>query len=165
MTGGNLVGEPKGEIMASDLFDKVFVPIAGPDDAANTARIIYHFAHEDSHVIVVHVIEKGEGVPDKASVEQRQGFAEEAYESFLDVFPDNGPTLEFRTLYGRNVGATIRIAAEEEKATAIAFVPRAGNKWIKFLTGDVTAELLKQSKIPVIALPKEQERIVFAHDA
>ncbi|WP_224332678.1 universal stress protein [Haloprofundus halobius] len=151
--------------MTSDIFDKVIVPIAGPDDAANTARIVYHYAHEDSQVIVVHVIEKGEGVPDKASVDQRQEFAEKAYESFLEIFPDDGPTLEFRTLYGRNVGETIRNAAEEESATAIAFVPRAGSRWIKFLTGDVTTQLLKGSKIPVIALPKEEKRMVFTHEA
>ncbi|QCJ45946.1 universal stress protein [Haloprofundus sp. MHR1] len=151
--------------MSSNIFGTVIVPIAGPDDAASTARIVYHYARGDSQVIVVHVIEKGEGVPDKASVEQRQAFAEKAYQSFLDVFPDDGPTLEFRTLYGRNVGETIRDAAEEENATSIAFVPRVGSRWIKFLSGDVTTELFKRSKIPVIALPKEQKRIVFTHDA
>ncbi|WP_224333773.1 universal stress protein [Haloprofundus halobius] len=150
--------------MASSLFDKMFVPIAGPGDAANTARVIYQFAYEDSAVIVVHVVEKGEGVPDKASVEQRREFAEEAYLSFFEMFPSDGPTLQYRTLYGRNVAITIQQAAEEENATVIAFVPRVGSRWLKFITGDVTTELIKRSSIPVIALPKEQKRIVFTHD-
>ncbi|KTG08785.1 hypothetical protein AUR64_13235 [Haloprofundus marisrubri] len=151
--------------MTSGVFDRVLVPIAGPHNAANTARVVYHFDPKDAEVVVVHVVEKGEGVPDKASVEQRRVFAEKAYGSFWEVFPDGGPTLQFRTLYGRNVGETIRRTAEEERATAIAFVPRAGNRWVRYLTGDVTAELLKRSEIPVIALPKEQKRIILTHDA
>ena len=48
-----------------DVFRTGFVPIASPEGAEATARAVYRYAHEDSEIIVVHVVEKGEGVPDK----------------------------------------------------------------------------------------------------
>lgn len=144
--------------MSIDLFERVVVPIADPDDAANTARVLHQFTHPGSEIVIVYVVEKGKGVPDKASVEQAEGFGEDSYESFLEVYPAEAESdIHVQTLYGRDVAETIIEGAEEMDATAIAFVPRAGSRLIKFLTGNTTLDLVEQSTVPVLALPTESD--------
>lgn len=147
--------------MTGDIFETVYVPIANPEDAAVTARAVHHYAHEDSEVVVCHVVEKGEGAPDKASVEQREQFAEEAYEIFQDVLPDGWGTVRFVTLYGRNVAETILEGVEEAGATVIAFTPRGGSRWARLVTGDVARNLIDDSEVPVISLPEQPTSIVL----
>ena len=93
--------------MSGGLFETVFVPIANPKDAEATARAIHHYASPESEIIVTHVVEKAGGAPDKASVEQREQYAEEAYETFVEVLPEQWGNIRFLTLYGRDVAATI----------------------------------------------------------
>lgn len=147
--------------MSRDLFGTVYVPVANPEDAEATARAVQHYAREDSTVIVTHVVEKGEGVPDKASVEQREQYAEEAYETFLDVLPEGWGDIRFETLYGRNVAQTIINGANDADATVIAFTPRGGSRWARLVTGDVARTLLENSDIPVISLPDPPSSIVL----
>lgn len=147
--------------MTGDIFETVYVPIADPEDAEATARALQHYAHEDAEIIVTHVVEKGEGVPDKASVEQREEYAEEAYETFLDVLPDEWGTVRFVTLYGRNVAETIVDAATDADATVIAFTPRGGSRWARLVTGDVARDLIENSEIPVISLPEPPSSIIL----
>lgn len=147
--------------MSGDIFETVFVPIANPSDAEETARAVHHYAHEDSEIIVTHVVEKAGGAPDKASVEQRERYAEEAYETFTEVFPDGWGDVRFVTLYGRDVAETILDGANEAGATLIAFTPRGGSRWMRLVTGDIARNLITNSDIPVISLPKQPENIVL----
>ena len=147
--------------MAGEIFETVYVPIANPDDAEETARAVHRYAHEDSGVIVTHVVEKGEGVPDKLSVEQREQYAEEAYETFQDVLPEGWGDVQFETLYGRNVAETIIEGATDADATVIAFTPRGGSRWVRLVTGDVARNLIDNSPIPVISLPEQPTSIVL----
>lgn len=147
--------------MSRDIFDAVYVPIADPKDAEATARAVHRYAHDDSTVVVSHVVEKGDGVPDKASVEQREAYAEEAYETFRTVLPEDWEDVQFVTLYGRNVARTIVEGAMEADASVIAFTPRGGSRWLRLLTGDVARELIETSEVPVITLPEQPTRIVL----
>ena len=141
--------------MSGDIFETVYVPIANPEDAEATARAIHHYADPDSEVIVTHVVEKGGGAPDKASVEQREQYAEEAYETFQDVLPDGWGTVRFETLYGRDVAETIIDGATDAGATVIAFTPRGGSRWVRLVTGDIARHLIEKSDVPVISLPEQ----------
>lgn len=142
--------------MSNKLFERVFVPLADPDDAAETARALDQFVHDDSQIIIVHVIEKAGGAPDKAGVVQRQEFAEEAYTNFLNAFTlRDEQTINPLTLYGRNVAETIIEGAADTDATVITFSPRKGSRWIKFLTGNTTQNLVENSTIPVLTLPAD----------
>ena len=143
--------------MSGDIFETVYVPIANPEDADATARAIHRYAHEDSEVIVCHVVEKAGGAPDKASVEQREQYAEEAYETFLEVLPGGWGTVRFETRYGRDVAQTIVDGAEAAGATVIAFTPRGGSRWVHLVTGDVARDLVENSDVPVISLPEQSE--------
>ena len=145
----------------SDVFETVLVPVANPGDSEETARAVHRYAHEDAEIIVTHVVEKADGAPDKVSVEQRDRYAEEAYEAFVDVFPDGWGDVRFVTLYGRNVAEAIIEGAEEVDATLIAFTPRSGSRWVRFVTGDVARSLIDNSPIPVISLPVQPTRVVL----
>lgn len=145
--------------MSGDIFETIYVPIANPEDADATARAIHHYAHEGSEVVVCHVVEKAGGAPDKASVEQRKQYAEESYETFLEVLPDGWGTVRFETLYGRDVAETIVDGANEAGATAIAFTPRGGSRWARLVTGDVARNLIDTSDLPIISLPEQSEHV------
>lgn len=147
--------------MSGGLFETVFVPIANPSDAEKTARAIQHYATPESEIIVTHVVEKAGGAPDKVGVEQREQYAEEAYETFIDVLPAQWRNIRFQTLYGRDVGATIADRAEEAGATVIAFTPRGGSRWARLITGDTARNLIDTSDIPVISLPEQPTSIVL----
>lgn len=147
--------------MNGGLFETVFVPIANPEDAEATARALHHYASPESEIIVTHVVEKAGGAPDKVSVEQREQYAEAAYETFVDVLPEQWQNIRFQTLYGRDVAATIADGAAEAGATVIAFTPRGGSRWARIVTGDIARDLIDNSTVPVISLPEQPTSIVL----
>ncbi len=136
----------------SDLFERVLVPVASPDDARATSRAVEpYLARETSEVVVVHVIEKAGGAPDKAGVEQRQAYAEEIFEvvrETLDV-----QSLETEIRYGTDVPEAIFGAAGDHDATAVVITPRGGSRWLRLLTGDVALDIVTETDRPVVVLP------------
>ncbi|WP_440007952.1 universal stress protein [Halomicrococcus sp. SG-WS-1] len=142
--------------MSSTLFQRIIVPVANEDDAeATTAALTPYVDATTSTVIAVHVIEKADGAPDKASVEQRELFADEAFERVADGLED--VELQTEYLYGTDVAAAIIDAAHDLDASAIVFTPRGNSQWLKLLTGDVTAGLVNKSDIPIIVLPDHSD--------
>ncbi|WP_181685443.1 universal stress protein [Halorhabdus salina] len=131
------------------LLAHVLLPVASEDDALATARALAPY--DPDGVTVMHVVEKGEGVPDKTPVEQSEATAAAAYDAVREVFPE----AEDHTAYRRDVVEAIFEAAEEIDASAIAFQTRGGNRLIQFLSGDTTLKLVSQADRPVITLPKD----------
>lgn len=129
------------------LLSHILVPVAHEADALATARALE--SYEPDSVTALHVVEKGDGVPDKTPVEQSEELAEEAYTAIRSIFPDAND----HTAYGRDVVAEIFDAAETVDASAIAFRPRSGNRLVEFLSGDLSLKLVTESDRPVIALP------------
>jgi len=132
-----------------DLLDHVLLPVANEADALATATALEPYG--PVHVTALHVVEKGEGVPDKTPVEQSEELAEESYAAVRSVFPD----ADEHTAYDRHVVDAIFDAADEVGATAIAFHARGGSRLLQFLSGDITLKLVTNADIPVIALPDE----------
>ncbi|ACM56777.1 universal stress protein [Halorubrum lacusprofundi] len=136
---------------ATDLLGHVLLPIANEEDALSTARALEPYAPE--RVTALHVVEKGGGVPDKTPVEQSEELAAESYAAVRTVFPDAGD----HTAYDRDVVSAILDAADEVGATAIAYRSRDGNRLMRFLSGDLSAKLVTNATVPVIALPRDDD--------
>jgi len=137
--------------MSRSFDESVVVPVADAADARATAAALEPYDVES--VTVVHVVEKGEGVPDKTPVEQSEAVAADAFEAFRETFPD----AETATAYRRNVISGIVEVAQELDASAIVFRPREGGRIVKFLSGDRSLRLLNEADRPVVALPGEED--------
>ncbi|WP_336001935.1 universal stress protein [Halorientalis halophila] len=137
----------------ADILERVVVPVASREDARTTCRALSD--HATGSVVAVYVVEKAGGAVDKASVEQR----EEEGERIFDVVREelDGVDLETEIAYGTDVAETIFDVAEAVGATAIAFTPRGGSRWIQLLTGDVALDLITGTDRPVIVLPDGAE--------
>jgi hypothetical protein len=137
--------------MTTELTQHVLVPVANEEDAATTASLLESYEFE--RITVLHVVEKGEGVPDKTPVEQSEQVAEAAFETFRETFPD----AETETAYRRDIVKGIFEVAEAVNASAIAFRPRGGSRLIQWLSGDRTLRLVTEADRPVISIPEASE--------
>ena len=131
------------------LLGHVLLPVAHEEDARKTATALEPYGPD--RVTVLHVVEKGEGVPDKTPVAQSEEVAEASYAAVREVFPD----ADDHTAYARDVVGAIFEAADDVGATAIAFHAHGGSRLVQFLSGDTTLKLVTNADIPVIALPDE----------
>lgn len=144
--------------MTSSIFRRVIVPVANKDDAkASIEALVPYVESADGVVIAVHVIEKAGGAPDKASVEQRELYADELFEIVADGLADVDVELQTEYLYGTDVAEAIINAAHDLDASGIVFTPRGASRWLKLLTGDVTTALVNKSDLPVVVLPDRSE--------
>jgi nucleotide-binding universal stress UspA family protein len=129
------------------LLSHVLVPVASEDDARATAKALARYGPE--RVTVLHVVEKGDGVPDKTPVEQSEQIANEAFAAFRETLPD----AEDRVTYGRDVVNEVSSVAASVEASAIAFRPRESGRLTKFLSGDRSLRLVTDANCPVVSLP------------
>lgn len=134
--------------MTKQFTQHVIVPVANEEDAAATAALLEPYEFE--RITVLHVIEKGEGVPDKTPVEQSEQLAAAAYQAFRETFPD----AETETAYRRDVVKGILEVAEAVDASAIAFRPRGGSRLVKWISGDRSLRLITEADRPVISVPE-----------
>ncbi|WP_276300623.1 universal stress protein [Halorussus lipolyticus] len=135
----------------SKLLSHVLVPVADEEDARLSARELAPYSPE--RVTALHVVEKGEGVPDKTPVEQSEQLAEDAFTAIRETFPD----ADEETAYRRDVVQAILDVADELDASAIAFRPRRSGRLVRLLSGDRTTKLVTQADRPVIALPRGED--------
>ncbi|WP_050032883.1 universal stress protein [Halorubrum halophilum] len=136
------------ETDGQDLLGHVLLPVAHEEDALATARALEPYDPE--HVTALHVVEKGEGVPDKTPVEQSEELAAESYAAVRTVFPD----ADDHTAYARDIVGAIFDAADEVDASAVAYRSRGGNRLMQFLSGDISLKMVTNAPLPVISLPQ-----------
>lgn len=142
----------------ADLLSRPIVPVAGPEDAAATYEEFRPYLLKTEIVpLVIHVIEKTEGAPDKAGLEHREEYAEKAFDVFRDRAKTDGIEVDTKLLYGTDVAATIHEAADESDASVIVFRSRGGGRWLDLVSGRVRSKLIAESDRPVIVLPKQEE--------
>ncbi|WP_423750792.1 universal stress protein [Salinirarus marinus] len=134
-----------------DLLRHLLVPVATVEDARATARALAPYRLQ--RVTVLHVVEKGEGVPDKTPVEQSESIAREAFDAFREFIPE----AEEKVAYRRDVVGAILRVAEEVDASAIGFRPRQNGRFLRFLTGDKSLRLVTSADRPVLAFPGESD--------
>jgi nucleotide-binding universal stress UspA family protein len=134
----------------TDLFDRVLLPVADPEDARTTCEALA--AREVERVRAIHVIEKSGGAPDKASVEQREEYAAEIFDAVRATLPD-AFDVETDVVFGSDIPESIFEAAADHGATSIVITPRGGSRWVRLLTGNVALSLVTETDRPVVVLP------------
>jgi nucleotide-binding universal stress UspA family protein len=137
------------------LLERAVVPVANEADAAATATALSSYAEEIDHLTVVHVVEKGGGVVDKAPMAKRRADAAAFLSTVESRFGDEEVTVETRIEFGTNVAETVVETALDVGATAVAFRPRGGNRLVRWLSGDTTTRLLTNAELPVVSLRAE----------
>jgi nucleotide-binding universal stress UspA family protein len=139
-----------------ELLSKVVLPVASEDDARATCEAaLPDVAAAGGEVIAVHVIEKAGGAMDKASVEQREEYADDIFAIVTDACEDAGVPVETDIVFDTVVVDGILDAARDHGASAVAFTPRGGSRWLDLLTGDNSRDLVKQAELPVVVFPAE----------
>jgi len=141
--------------MSTGVFRRILVPVASEPDARATATAVRPILTGDGGTgIFAYVVEKAGGAPDKASVEQRETYAQKLFDGVHAVLEGQDLSYETDVLYGTDIGEAIIEGAHAHQADGIAFTPRGGSRWLKLLTGDVTETLVSSSDLPVIVLPE-----------
>ena len=148
----------------SSLLDRVVIPVASPEDAANTYESFRPQVVDpdgtvdtDVEIYVVYVVEKAGGAPDKAAVEQREEHARDAFDRFEMLAEADGLGIESEIRYGTDVADAILEYADDVDASAIAFTSRGTGTWLNLITGGVRSSLLLNADRPVVVLPTEME--------
>jgi nucleotide-binding universal stress UspA family protein len=140
------------------LFRRIVLPVASEADARTSAASVRsRLPDTNGSVVVVHVIEKAGGAPDKASVEQREEYARDIFEVVEAAFAGTEIDLGTDIRYGTDIAGTILDAADEFDASAVVFTSRGGSRWLKLLTGDTATSLIENADRPVVVLPDEEE--------
>ena len=134
-----------------DLLSCVLMPVANESDALATARALEPY--QPKQVTTLHVVEKGEGIPDKTPVEQSEEVAEESYAAVRTVFPEAND----HTAYARDIVGAILEAADEVGASAIVYRSRGGNRLTQLLSGELSMKLVTNADRPVITLPRIED--------
>ncbi|MEF8828322.1 MAG: universal stress protein, partial [Haloarcula sp.] len=101
--------------MSKPILSHLLVPVASERDAAKTARALRPY--DPDAVTIVHVVEKGEGMPQDAPVEQPRSVSAAAVRAFRQQFPDANS----RTVLHGNVVESVVETAIKIDASAIAF--------------------------------------------
>ena len=141
-----------------DLLERVVVPVASEGDARVTcAAVLPRVGDVGGEIIAVHVVEKAGGAVDKASVEQREEFAADVFAVVEGAAADAGVSVETDLRFGTDVADAIFAAARDHDASAVAFTPRGGSRWLDLLTGDNARNLVKGAELPVVVFPAEDD--------
>ncbi|MDB9232992.1 universal stress protein [Halorubrum ezzemoulense] len=140
--------------MNDELFERILVPIASPEDAEATARAIRPHLDAGTALIVTHVTR---GTDAETTIKTgRDQFAGATYETFSDILYRRDLEFEWVTLEAREVTEALVDAVEMTTATVVAFTPRDMDTWKQTLAGDPGNRLIREAAVPVMVFPNQQ---------
>lgn len=140
--------------MRDDLFERILVPIATPDDAEETARAVRPYLEPNTTLIVTHV---AEGATAETTVKTgRDQFAGATYETFSDILYRDDLQFEWVTLEAREVVEALTDAVGMTDATLVAFTPRDLDTWRRTIAGDPGGRLIREASVPVMVFPNQR---------
>lgn len=142
--------------MTGNLLARIVVPVANEEDAEATCAAIEPYLREGiDQVTVVHVIEQTPGYMDHTSPEALEDEGREILAAADARLGDVDAETELR--FGTDLVEEINAVVAERDATAVVFHPRAKGRLTRLLTHDAERDLLRESRVPVVALPDADE--------
>lgn len=139
--------------MVSVSADTIVVPLASEADAKATCEALDEYLEDGDRIVLVHVVEKAGGAPDKVSVEQRAEYADGLFAAARAHLEGRGRTVDAELYYGTDVADTIFRAAGDVEADLVVFSPREASRLARFLSGDTALNLVSSPEFPVLVLP------------
>ncbi len=139
------------------LTETVVVPVASPEDATTTAEALVPHLGDVDRVVFVHVVEKAGGAPDKASVEQREEYADGIFEAGREVLDEADADIETddRVVFGTSIAGAVFDLCDEIDASSVALVPRKSNRLLDLLVGGRMDAFVQDNNVPVVVLPDD----------
>ena len=139
------------------LTETVVVPVASPEDATTTAEALVPHLGDVDRVVFVHVVEKAGGAPDKASVEQREEYADGIFEAGREVLDEADADIETddRVVFGTSIAGAVFDLCDEIDASSVALVPRKSNRLLDILVGGRMDAFVQDNNVPVVVLPDD----------
>lgn len=139
------------------LTETVVVPVASPEDATTTAEAFVPHLGDVDRVVFVHVVEKAGGAPDKASVEQREEYADGIFEAGREVLDEADADIETddRVVFGTSIAGAVFDLCDEIDASSVALVPRKSNRLLDLLVGGRMDAFVQDNNVPVVVLPDD----------
>lgn len=139
-----------------DLLRRVVLPVASTDDARDTCRAaIPYIVNANGEAIAVHVVETNPGGMNKAPLAALQEEGEQALSVVRGQCEDHSIPIQTEIRYGPKVNEEVFDVARSREATSVGFIPRAGSRLGKFLSGDNALSMITQNDMPVVAFPRE----------
>lgn len=139
-----------------DLLRRVVLPIASGGDAQETCRAaLPYVANANGEVIAVYIVETTPGGVNKASPVALKEYGERALEIVEECSEEYAIPVRTEIRYGPIVREAVFDVARSEEATSIGFLPRAGSRIRKLLSGDTALSLITRNDLPVVVFPRE----------
>ncbi|MCL7419048.1 MAG: universal stress protein, partial [Halalkalicoccus sp.] len=146
--------------MTRPTIDKVLLPVANEADAKRTCTAVRpHLTDDSAEVVALYVIEKREGGPAAASIEQLEEHGKKTLGVVEEVFTDSTVTVETELRSGTDLIETIFQAAKDNDVDCITFVPRPKGRVVAFLSGDTGWKIVNQTEYPILVLPRPQNTL------
>lgn len=140
------------------LFEHILVPVASRSDVETTCNaLIPYLDKAGGTAVIVYVIEKAGGAPDKASVEQLREEADRLFDIAIEKLVNADIKFETRLLYGRDVAETIISAAADEDVSAIVFTLRGSNRVVKLFTAMSATRSCERRTAPLSSFPIQKK--------
>lgn len=138
--------------------DRVLLPVANENDAKRTCTAVRpHLNGNNAEIIALYVVEKREGGPAAASIEQLEEHGRNTLATVTEAFDGSTVTVETELREGVDLIATIFEVAKDSDVDCIAFVPRPKGRLVALLSGDLGWKLINRTQYPVLVLPRPQE--------
>lgn len=138
--------------------DRVLLPVANEDDAKRTCTAVRpHLNEDNAEIVALYVVERREGGPAAASLEQLEEHGRNTLAIVEGAFAGSTVTVETELREGVDLIATIFTAAEDSDVDCIAFVPRPKGRLVALLSGDPGWKLINQTQHPILVLPRPPE--------
>lgn len=141
----------------TELLETVVLPVESPKSAELVCEEAIPYVRDaGGRVVSVFVVEETPQSPPIDLTEETDAQAKAVFDVVEKRCRDADVPVETHVLRGSDEPQSILDAAEDAGATAVVYVLREENRWVKLLTGDTLMKLITENHLPVLVLPSDE---------